>query len=153
MTQPTQTTVRETEERSNASTYIPDEPNYSPFKNFEEDRIRNACRASDATQRRYFETADMAHAICLWYWASRFGNALILDIAGRSIDRAEAISLLKTFCRRDPSVAALNLERSRYAVAKNCTPSVYGSAVASSLGMLCAKIAIISRLSVVQPTI
>ena len=142
MTQPTQTTVMETEERSNAPTYIPDEPNYSPFKNFEETRIRNACRASDATQRRYFETADMAHAICLWYWASRFGNALVLDLAGRPIDRAEAISLLKTFCRRDPSVASLNLERSRYAVAKNCSPSVYGSEVASSLGMLCAKVAI-----------
>ena len=142
MTQSTQTTVMETEERSNAPTYTPDEPNYSPFKNFEEDRIRNACRASDAAQRRYFATADMAHAICLWYWASRFGNALILDIAGRSIDRAEAISLLKTFCRRAPSVAALNLERSRYAVAKNCIPSVYGVEVASSLGRLCAKVAI-----------
>ena len=137
MTQPTQTTVKE-EERSNAPTYTPDEPNYSPFKNFEEDRIRNACRASDTAQRRYFETADMAHAICLWYWASCFGNALILDIAGRPIDRAEAISLLKTFCRRAPSVAALNLERSRYAVAKNCIPSVYGVEVASSLGMLSA---------------
>ena len=142
MTQPTQTTVMETEERSNAPTYTPDEPNYSPFKNFEEDRIRNACHASDATQRRYFETADMAHAICLWYWASCFGNALVLDIAGRPIDRAEAISLLKPFCRRAPAVAALNLERSRYAVAKNCTPSVYGVEVASSLGMLCSKVAI-----------
>ena len=142
MTQPTQTTVMETEERSNIFIDAPDEPNYSPFKNFEEDRIRNACRASDATQRRYFETADMAHAICLWYWASRFGNALVLDIAGRPIDRTEAISLLKAFCRRDPSVAALNLERSRYAVAKNCTPSVYGVEVASSLGRLCAKVAI-----------
>lgn len=142
MTQSTQTTVMETEERSNAPTHTPDEPNYSPFKNFEEDRIRNACRASDAAQRRYFATADMAHAICLWYWASRFGNALILDIAGRPIDRAEAISLLKTFCRRDPSVATLNLDRSRYAVAKNCIPSVYGVEVASSLGMLCTKVAI-----------
>lgn len=136
----TQTTLFE--EAGSTSTYIPDEPNYSPFKNFEEDRIRNACRASDATQRRYFETADMAHAICLWYWASCFGNALILDIAGRTIDRAEAISLLKTFCRREPSVAALNLERSRYATAKNCTPSVYGVEVASSLGMLSAKLSI-----------
>ena len=136
MTQPTQFTV--TEERSNAFIDAPDEPDYSPFKNFEEDRIRNACRASDTTQRRYFETADMAHAICLWYWASRFGNALVLDIAGRPIDRTEAIRLLKTFCRRAPSVAALNLERSRYAVAKNCIPSVYGVEVASSLGMLSA---------------
>ena len=140
MSQPTQFTV--TEERSNAFIDLPAEPNYSPFKNFEEDRIRNACRASDATQRRYFETADMAHAICLWYWASRFGNVLVLDIAGRSIDRAEAISLLKTFCRRAPSVAALNLDRSRYASEKNCMPSVYGVEVASSLGMLCAKVAI-----------
>ena len=129
MTQSTQTTVKE-EEHSNI------------FIDAEEDRIRNACHASDATQRRYFETADMAHAICLWYWASYFGNALVLDIAGRPIDRAEAISLLKTFCRRDPSVASLNLDRSRYAVAKNCTPSVYGSEVASSLGMLCTKVAI-----------
>ena len=145
MTQPTQTTVMETEERSNAPTYAPDEPNYSPFKNFEETRIRNACLASDATQRRYFETADMAHAICLWYWASRFDNVLILDIAGRSIDRTEAISLLKTFCRRDPSVATLNLDRSRYAVAKNCIPSVYGVEVASSLGMLCAKLDVEQR--------
>ena len=139
MTQSTQTTVKE-EEHSNIFIDAPDEPNYSPFKNFEEDRIRNACRASDAAQRRYFATADMAHAICLWYWASRFGNALILDIAGRPIDRAEAISLLKTFCRRDPSVATLNLDRSRYAVAKNCIPSVYGVEVASSLGMLSARL-------------
>ena len=139
MTQSTQTTVKE-EEHSNIFIDALDEPNYSPFKNFEEDRIRNACRASDATQRRYFATADMAHAICLWYWASRFGNALILDIAGRPIDRAEAISLLKTFCRRDPSVATLNLDRSRYAVAKNCIPSVYGVEVASSLGMLSARL-------------
>ena len=135
MTQSTQTTVKE-EEHSNIFIDAPDEPNYSPFKNFEEDRIRNACHASDATQRRYFETADMAHAICLWYWASRFGNALVLDIAGRPIDRAEAISLLNAFCRRDPSVATLNLDRSRYAVAKNCIPSVYGGEVASSLRML-----------------
>ena len=135
MPQSTQTTVKE-EEHSNIFIDAPDEPNYSPFKNFEEDRIRNACHASDATQRRYFETADMAHAICLWYWASYFGNALVLDIAGRPIDRAEAISLLKAFCRRDPSVATLNLDRSRYAVAKNCTPSVYGGEVASSLRML-----------------
>ena len=142
MTQSTQTTVMETEARSNAFVDLPDEPNYSPFKNFEEDRIRNACRASDATQRRYFETADMAHAICLWYWASRFDNALILDIAGRPIDRTEAISLLKTFCRREPSVAALNLDRSRYAVATNHTPSVYGVEVASSLGMLSAKLSL-----------
>ena len=140
MTHSTQTTVME--ERSNAFIDAPDEPNYSPFKNFEEDRIRNACRASDAIQRHYFETADMAHAICLWYWASCFGNALILDLAGRSIDRAEAISLLKTFCHREPSVASLNLDRSRYAIAKNCIPSVYGVEVASSLGMLCAKVAI-----------
>ena len=136
MTQSTQTTVME--ERSNAFIDLPDEPNYSPFKNLEEDRIRNACRASDATQRRYFETADMAHAICLWYWASCFGDSLVLDIAGRPIDRNEAISLLKTFCRREPSVASLNLERSRYAIAKNCIPSVYGVEVASSLGMLSA---------------
>lgn len=122
--------------------YNPDEPSYSPFQNLEKDRIRNACRASDATQRRYFETADMAHAICLWYWASRFGDALILDLAGRPITRTEAITLLKTFCHRAPSVAALNLDRSRYAVAKNRLPSVYGVAVASSLGMLCAKLAI-----------
>ena len=142
MTQSTQTTVMETEERSNAFIDLPDEPNYSPFKNFEEDRIRNACRASDATQRRYFETADMAHAICLWYWSSCFGDALILDIAGRPIDRNEAISLLKTFCRRAPSVAALNLDRSRYAVATNRTPSVYGVEVASSLGMLSAKLSL-----------
>lgn len=141
MTQSTQTTVKE-EERNNAFIDAPDEPNYSPFKNFEEDRIRNACRASDATQKHYFETANMAHAICLWYWASYFEDPLILDIAGRSIDRTEAISLLKTFCRRAPSVAALNLERSRYAVATNRTPSVYGVEIASSLGMLCAEVAI-----------
>ena len=138
MTHSTQTTVME--ERSNAFIDAPDEPDYPPFKNFEEDRIRNACRASDATQRHYFDTADMAHAICLWYWASRFGDSLVLDITGRTIDRTEAISLLKTFCRREPSVAALNLERSRYAVAKNCSPSVYGVEVASSLGMLSAKL-------------
>ena len=134
-----------TEEEGATPTYIPDEPNYSPFKNFEEDRIRNACRASDVAQRRYFETADMAHAICLWYWASYFEDPLILDIAGRPIDRIEAISLLKTFCRRDPSVAALNLERSRYAIAKNCSPSVYGVEIASSLGMLCAKLDVEQR--------
>ena len=127
-----------TEEEGAVPTYVPDEPNYSPFKNFEEDRIRNACRASDATQRRYFETADMAHAICLWYWASYFEDPLILDIAGRSIDRAEAISLLKTFCRREPSVASLNLDRSRYASEKNCTLGSYGVEVASSLGRICA---------------
>ena len=137
MTQPTQFTVTE-EGGGDATTYVPDEPNYSPFKN----SIRSACRASDATQRRYFETADMAHAICLWYWSSRFGDALILDIAGRTIDRTEAISLLKTFCHRDPSVAALNLERSRYAVATNRTPSVYGVEVASALGRLCAKVSL-----------
>ena len=127
-----------TEEEGAVPTYVPDEPNYSPFKNFEEDRIRNACRASDAIQRRYFETADMAHAICLWYWASYFEDPLILDIAGRSIDRAEAISLLKTFCRREPSVASLNLDRSRYASEKNCTLGSYGVEVASSLGRICA---------------
>ena len=145
MPQLTQTTVMETEERSNAPTYTPAEPNYSPFKNFEEDRIRNACRASDATQRRYFETADMAHAICLWYWASCFGNALILDLAGRPIDRAEAISLLKTFCRREPSVAALNLDRSRYAVAKNCIPSVYGAEVVNSLGAMSTALSVVAE--------
>lgn len=140
ITQPTQFTVTNEEEEGAAPTYAPDEPNYSPFKNFEEDRIRNACRASDAAQRRYFETADIAHAICLWYWASCFEDPLILDIAGHPIERTEAISLLKTFCRRAPSVAALNLERSRYAVAANRTPSVYGVEIASSLGMLCAKL-------------
>lgn len=145
MTQTTQTTVTNEEGGGSATTYAPDEPNYSPFKNFEENRIRNACRASDAIQRRYFETADMAHAICLWYWASYFEDPLILDIAGRFIDRTEAISLLKTFCRRAPSVAALNLERSRYAVAKNCSPSVYGVEIASSLRMLCAKLAVEQR--------
>ena len=145
MTQSTQTTVKETEESINAFIDLPDEPNYSPFKNFEEDRIRNACRASDATQRRYFETADMAHAICLWYWASRFGNALILDIAGRPIDRNEAISLLKTFCHREPSVAELNLERSRYAIAKNCSPSVYGAEVVLSLGGICSALALVAE--------
>lgn len=134
-----------TEEEGAALTYTPDEPNYSPFKNFEEDRIRNACRASDAAQRRYFETADMAHAICLWYWASYFEDPLILDIAGRSIDRTEAISLLKTFCRRAPSVAALNLDRSRYASEKNCIPSVYGVEIASSLGMLSAKLSLVAE--------
>ena len=140
MTQTTLITVKE--EEGATPTYTPDEPNYSPFKNYEEDRIRNACRASDAAQRRYFETADMAHAICLWYWASHFDDALVLDIAGRPIDRTEALSLLKTFCRRAPSVAALNLERSRYAVATNRTPSVYGVEIASSLGMLCAKLSL-----------
>ena len=145
ITQSTQTTIKETEGGGNAFIDLPDEPNYSPFKNFEEDRIRNACRASDAAQRRYFETADMAHAICLWYWASYFEDPLILDIAGRPIDRTEAISLLKTFCRRAPSVAALNLERSRYVVATNRTPSVYGVEVASSLGMLCAKLDVEQR--------
>lgn len=145
MTQSTQTTVKETEERSNAFIDLPDESNYSPFKNFEEDRIRNACRASDAAQRRYFETADMAHAICLWYWASYFEDPCILDIAGRPIDRTEAISLLKTFCRRAPSVAALNLERSRYVVAANRTPSVYGVEIASFLGMLCAKLSLVAE--------
>lgn len=119
-----------------------DESNYSPFMNLAETRIRNACLSSEAIQRTYFATADVAHAICLWYWASRFGDALILDIAGRPIDWTEAISLLKTFCHREPSIAALNLERSRYAVAKNRMPSVYGVAVASSLGMLCATISV-----------
>ena len=145
MTQTPIITVKETEGGGNAFIDLPDEPNYSPFKNFEEDRIRNACRASDAAQRHYFETADMAHAICLWYWASYFEDPLILDIAGRPIDRTEAISLLKTFCRREPSVAALNLERSRYVVAANRTPSVYGVEVASSLGRLCAKLDIEQR--------
>lgn len=144
MPQSTQTTVKE-EERSNAFIDAPDEPAYSPFKNFEEDRIRNACRASDATQRRYFETADMAHAICLWYWASRFGNPRILAFAGRSIDRAEAISLLKTFCRREPSVASLNLDRSRYAVAKNCTPGSYGAEVVNSLGAICTVLDVVTE--------
>lgn len=144
MTQSTQTTVKE-EERNNAFIDTPDEPNYSPFKNFEEDRIRNACRASDATQRRYFATADMAHAICLWYWASRFGNALILDFAGRSIDRNEAISLLKTFCHRAPSVASVNLDRSCYAVAKNCAPGSYGAEVVNSLGAICTVLDVVAE--------
>lgn len=146
ITQPTQFTLKEGEEGGgNAFIDLPDEPNYSPFKNFEEDRIRNACRASEAAQRRYFETADMAHAICLWYWASRFGNALILDLAGRSIDRAEAITLLKTFCRREPSIAALNLERSRYSVAKNCNPSVYGAEVVNSLGAISTALSVVAE--------
>ena len=144
MTQSTQTTVKE-EECSNAFIDAPVEPDYSSFKNFEENRIRNACHASDVTQRRYFETADMAHAICLWYWASRFGNALILDLAGRSIDRAEAISLLKTFCRRESSVASLNLDRSRYASEKNCTPSVYGGEVVNSLGAISTALSVVAE--------
>ena len=145
MTQTPLITVTEEEERNNTFIDLPDEPDYSPFKNFEEDRIRNACRASDATQRRYFETADMAHAICLWYWASRFGNALILDIAGRSIDRTEAISLLKTFCHREPSVAMLNLDRSRYALAPNLTPSVYGAEVVNSLGAISTALSVVAE--------
>ncbi len=146
MTQTTLIALKEEEESAiSTPTYTPDEPDYSPFKNFEEDRIRNACRASDATQRRYFETADMAHAICLWYWSSRFGNALILDLAGRSIDRAEAISLLKTFCRREPSVASLNLDRSRYASEKNCTPGSYGAEVVNSLGAICTVLDVVAE--------
>ena len=119
-------------------TYSPDEPNYSPFQNLESDRIRNACHASADAQRAYFATANIAHAICLWYWASRFWDYPVLDIAGRPIDRTEAISLLKTFCRRAPEIASLNLDRSRYAVAKNRLPSIYGAEVAKSLNDLCA---------------
>ena len=145
MTQPTLITVTNEEGGGSATTYTPAEPDYSSFKNFEEDRIRNACRASDATQRRYFETADMAHAICLWYWASCFGNSPVLDIAGRSIDRTEAISLLKTFCRREPSVALLNLDRSRYASEKNCTPSVYGAEVVNSLGAISTALSVVAE--------
>lgn len=119
-------------------TYNPDEPNYSPFKNLEDSRIRNACHASADVQRAYFADANIAHAICLWYWASRFWDYPVLDIAGRPIDRTEAISLLKTFCRRSPEMASLNLERSRYKVAKNRLHSVYGEEVARALDNLCA---------------
>lgn len=119
-------------------TYNSDEPNYSPFQNLEDSRIRNACHASADAQRAYFAVANVAHAICLWYWASRFWDYPVLDIAGRPIDRTEAISLLKTFCRREPEIASLNLDRSRYAVAKNRLPSIYGADVAKSLDDLCA---------------
>lgn len=133
MTQSTLFTVK-----NGCPTYNPDEPTYSPFQNLEDSRIRNACLASRDAQRAYFAVANIAHAICLWYWASRFWDYPVLDIAGRPIDRTEAVSLLKTFCHRAPEMAALNLDRSRYAVAKNRLPSVYGEEVTKALDTLCA---------------
>lgn len=129
MTQSTLFTVK----AGTCPTYDPDEPSYSPFQNLESSRIHNACHASAKIQRTYFANANVAHAICLWYWASKFWDHPILEITGRPIDRAEAISLLKTFCHRSPEIASLNLERSRYAVAKNRIPRVYGAEVVNSL--------------------
>lgn len=141
MTQSTLFTVK----AGTCPTYDPDEPSYSPFQNLENSRIRNACHASAEMQRTYFATANMAHAICLWYWASRFWDYPILEITGRPIDRAEAILLLKTFCHRSPEIATLNLERSRYAVAKNRTPSVYGAEVVNSLGAISTALSVVAE--------
>lgn len=134
MTQSTLFTVKE----GNCPTYNPDEPTYSPFQNLENNRILSACHASAETQRAYFAVANKASAICLWYWASRFWDYPILDIAGRRIDREEAITLLKRFCNRSPEVAAINLDLSGYAVAKNRLPNSYGAEVAKTLDSLCA---------------
>lgn len=117
-------------------TYDPDEPNYSPFQNLEEKRIRSACLASEETQRAYFAIADVAHAICLWYWASRFWDYPVLDIAGRPISRTEAVEYLRRFCRRPSELAVLNLDNSKYIVAKNRLPSQFGEPIATALTSL-----------------
>lgn len=132
MTQSTLFTVK----KGTCPTYNPDEPNYSPFQNLEDSRLRDACLASEEVQRGYFATANIAHAICLWYCASNFRDYSVLDIAGHTIDRTEAISLLKRFCHRESEIAAINLDRSRYSAPKNRLPSVYGAGVAKALADL-----------------
>ena len=117
-------------------TYNPDEPTYSPFQNLEEKRIKSACLRSEEVQRAYFATADVAHAICLWYWASRNWDYPVLDIAGRPITRAEAIEYLRRFCHRTPDLAALNLDNSKYTVATNRLPASFGKPIAEALDSL-----------------
>ena len=117
-------------------TYNPDEPNYSPFQNLEEKRIKSACLSSRETQRAYFVSADLAHAICLWYWASRFWDYPVLDHTTGPIAKEEAIELLIRYCHRSREAAILNLEHSKYAVAKNRLPSMYGEAITHNLDTL-----------------
>ena len=114
-------------------TYNPDEPTYSPFQNLEDKRLKSACLSSRETQRAYDASAKMAHAICLWYWASVHSDYDVLDEANGLITREGAISMLIRYCRRSREQAIMNLDRSRYAVASNRKFSEWGCGVADTL--------------------
>ena len=114
-------------------TYNPEQPTYSPFQNLEEKRLKSACLASEELQRAYFSTANIAHAISLWYWAGRFWDYPILDHTTGPISKDEAVALLQRFCHRSREMALINLDRSKYAVAKNRLPGVSGAEVLKAL--------------------
>ena len=104
-------------------TYNSDEPNYSPFQNLEDSRIRNADHASADTQRVYFAVANIAHAICLWYYQSlnRESHALC--------SKESAIEMLIRYCHRSREQAIFNIEHSKYTVATNRKPCNYGEEI------------------------
>ena len=119
--------------KNGCPTYDAENPSYSPFANLETSRLHHACAASRETQRIYEESAKMAHTICLWYWASVCNDQPILYEADGLITREGAIELLQRYCRRSREQAIINLDRSRYAIARNRKPSIYGEAVADTL--------------------
>lgn len=119
MTQSTLFTVKE----GNCPTYNADAPTYSPFQNLEDSRIRNACHASADVQSAYFATANVAHAICLWYYQS-------LNRESRALcSRESAISMLIRYCHRSREQAIFNIEHSKYTVATNRKPCTYGEEI------------------------
>lgn len=119
MTQNTLFTVKE----GACPTYNPDEPTYSPFANLENSRLHNACIASRDAQRAYFAVANIAHAICLWYYQSlnRESHALC--------SKESAIEMLIRYCHRSREQAIFNIEHSKYTVATNRKPCNYGEEI------------------------
>ena len=83
-------------------TYNPDEPNYSPFQNLEEKRIKNACLRDRAFQDKVSRLHYCARVIIHHYYAGLF-------------TLNEAVSLLGMYCHRNREVALLNIKNSRYA--------------------------------------
>ncbi len=119
MIQTTLFTVKE----GDCPTYTADEPNYSPFQNLETSRIHNACIASRDAQRAYFAVANIAHAICLWYYQS-------LNRESRALcSKESAIDMLIRYCHRSREQAIFNIEHSKYTVATNRKPCNYGEEI------------------------
>lgn len=119
-------------------TYDADNPSYSPFANLEFSRIKNACKRDEQVQSCYFVSANIAHAICLWYWASRYWDYPVLDHTTGPIAKEEAIELLIRYCHRSREMAIFNLEHSKYSIAKNRLPSIYGEEISRNLDNLAA---------------
>lgn len=114
-------------------TYNPNDPLYTPFANLEVAKLRSACSASRAAQVAYYNKANFAYAICLWYWASVTDEYSVLDETCGPITKEEAIALLMRYCHRSRAVAIFNIEHSRFADAMNRRFSEYSQEVVKIL--------------------